>query len=150
MARKPTEYVQFKLRIRETLRRKIEKAASKKAISANAEAVERIEHTFAEEEMWEERSRDMEEREGELAQQHEEWIKERAAEEAIAKANARDARLVLRLAGSDVGADLLRRIVGTLVSNSDWSKTEAGRRKLADQVLPLILNANEMLRGDDK
>jgi hypothetical protein len=50
MARKPTEYVQFKLRIRESLRRKIEKAAEKRAISANAEAVDRLEITFREEE----------------------------------------------------------------------------------------------------
>jgi hypothetical protein len=46
MARKPTEFVQFKLRIREGLRREIERAAKKKAISANAEAVERLEQSF--------------------------------------------------------------------------------------------------------
>ena len=46
MARRPTEYVQFKLRIRESLRRKIEKAAELRDHSANAEAVWRIERTF--------------------------------------------------------------------------------------------------------
>jgi len=46
MARKPTDYVQFKLRIRESLRRKIEREAEKKKISANAEAVERLQATF--------------------------------------------------------------------------------------------------------
>ena len=46
MAAKSTSYVQFKLRVRESLRRKIEKEAEKKDISANAEAVERLEHSF--------------------------------------------------------------------------------------------------------
>jgi hypothetical protein len=50
MGRKPTDTVAFKLRIRESLRRKIEKAAERKKISANAEAVERIEKTFDDEE----------------------------------------------------------------------------------------------------
>src|SRR3954447_14861831 len=50
MARKPTDYVQFKLRIRESLRRRIEKAAAKKKVSANAEAIERIEKTFVQDE----------------------------------------------------------------------------------------------------
>ncbi|HXB76727.1 MAG TPA: Arc family DNA-binding protein [Bradyrhizobium sp.] len=46
MPRKSTEFVQFKLRIREGLRREIEKAAKKKGISANAEAVERLEKSL--------------------------------------------------------------------------------------------------------
>jgi hypothetical protein len=46
MARKATEYVQFKLRIRESLRRRIEREAEKKNQSANAEAVERLEDSF--------------------------------------------------------------------------------------------------------
>jgi hypothetical protein len=52
MAKKPTEFVQFKLRIREGLRREIEKAAKKKAISANAEAVERLEKSFEAAQSW--------------------------------------------------------------------------------------------------
>jgi hypothetical protein len=46
MARKPTDYVQFKLRIRESLRRKIENAAAKQKHSANAEAVQRLSESF--------------------------------------------------------------------------------------------------------
>jgi seryl-tRNA synthetase len=46
MVRKPTDFVQFKLRIRESLRRKLEKEAEKKATSANNEAVERLEQSF--------------------------------------------------------------------------------------------------------
>jgi hypothetical protein len=49
MARKATEYVQFKLRIRESLRRRIEREAEKKNQSANNEAVMRLEQSFANE-----------------------------------------------------------------------------------------------------
>jgi hypothetical protein len=49
MARKATEYVQFKLRIREGLRRRIELEAKKKEHSANTEAVSRLERSIAEE-----------------------------------------------------------------------------------------------------
>src|SRR4051794_26708753 len=46
MARKPTEYVQFKLRVREGLRAKIEREAKKRGESTNNEAVERLEKSF--------------------------------------------------------------------------------------------------------
>jgi hypothetical protein len=46
MARKAAEFVQFKLRIREGLRRDIEREAKKNHRSANAEAVERLEKSF--------------------------------------------------------------------------------------------------------
>lgn len=47
MARKPTDYVQFKLRIRQSLVKQIQKEAAKKKHSANNEAVERLEKSFA-------------------------------------------------------------------------------------------------------
>ena len=46
MARKATEFVQFKLRVREALRKKIEREATLSDHSANAEAVERLERSF--------------------------------------------------------------------------------------------------------
>ena len=49
MARKPTDYVQFKLRIRQSLVKQIQKEAAKKKHSANNEAVERLEKSFADE-----------------------------------------------------------------------------------------------------
>jgi hypothetical protein len=49
MARKPTDYVQFKLRIRQSLLKQIQKQAEKKKHSANNEAVERLERSFADE-----------------------------------------------------------------------------------------------------
>src|SRR6478609_4866514 len=94
MARKPTEYVQFKLRIRESLRRKIEKAAEKKAQSANAEAVERIEYTFDEEDRWEATAKEMEERQDELNQQAREYYEEQAREKMAHEAALRDSKIL--------------------------------------------------------
>jgi exonuclease VII small subunit len=47
MARKPT--IQYKIRIREDLRRRIEKAAEKNGVSANYEMVNRLERSFDQE-----------------------------------------------------------------------------------------------------
>ncbi|MCK1400122.1 Arc family DNA-binding protein [Bradyrhizobium sp. 4] len=47
MPRKPAEYVQFKLRIREGLRRRIERDAEKNNRSANNEAVARLESSYS-------------------------------------------------------------------------------------------------------
>jgi hypothetical protein len=44
--RKPTDYVQFKLRVRQSLVKRIQKEAAKKKHSANNEAVERLEQSF--------------------------------------------------------------------------------------------------------
>jgi hypothetical protein len=49
MARKPSAILQYKLRIREPLRRRIEKAATKNGVSANAEMNSRLERSFNQE-----------------------------------------------------------------------------------------------------
>jgi Arc-like DNA binding dprotein len=46
MVRKAAEFVQFKLRVSEKMRRDIEREAKKNHRSANAEAVERLEKSF--------------------------------------------------------------------------------------------------------
>jgi hypothetical protein len=46
MARKAAEFVQFKLRVSEKLRRDIEREAKKNHRSANSEAVERLSKSF--------------------------------------------------------------------------------------------------------
>jgi len=46
MPRKPTAIVQYKLRIREALRRRIEAAAKARRVSANAEMAQRLEQSF--------------------------------------------------------------------------------------------------------
>jgi hypothetical protein len=45
-SRKPTDYVQFKLRIRQSLLKQLQREAAKKKHSANNEAVERLEQSF--------------------------------------------------------------------------------------------------------
>ena len=46
MAKKPTDHVQFKIRIRRSLLLKIQREAEKKKHSANTEAVARLEESF--------------------------------------------------------------------------------------------------------
>jgi hypothetical protein len=46
MTKKPTEYLQFKLQVRQPLLKKLQKEAAKKGHSANIEAVERLEQSF--------------------------------------------------------------------------------------------------------
>jgi hypothetical protein len=53
MPRKPSDIVQYKLRIRESLRRRIEKAAKKNKTSANQEMANRLEHSFDQEQFHE-------------------------------------------------------------------------------------------------
>jgi hypothetical protein len=48
-ARKPTDFVQFKLRVREDLRRRLEREANKQDHSTNNEAVLRLEQSFQDE-----------------------------------------------------------------------------------------------------
>ncbi len=50
MPRKPTAIVQYKLRIREALRRRIEAAAKARRVSANAEMAQRLEQSFEQQE----------------------------------------------------------------------------------------------------
>ena len=49
MPRKPSAMLQYKLRIRETLRRRIEEAANKRGVSANFEMASRLEQSFEKE-----------------------------------------------------------------------------------------------------
>jgi hypothetical protein len=79
MVRKPTDFVQFKLRIRESLRRKLEKEAEKKATSANNEAVERLEQSFHIEQRISEARAGMDVLHAQLQERIEEWKANAAA-----------------------------------------------------------------------
>jgi Arc-like DNA binding domain len=46
MAKKPVEHVQFKLRVQQSLLKRLQKESAKKGHSANSEAVERLEQSF--------------------------------------------------------------------------------------------------------
>jgi hypothetical protein len=143
MVRKPTEYVQFKLRIRESLRRKIEKAAEKKAQSANAEAVERIEQTFEEEERWEAQYKEMEEHRDELDRQQREYYEEQARERAEHEAALRDSKILNMLAGDKYAGILMRLIfAGEIKDNPDWAATPESRKAFADRLHSLIMSTD--------
>lgn len=51
MGRKPTDIANFTLRLREDLRRKLEKEATRKDHSLNSEIVERLEQSFLQQEL---------------------------------------------------------------------------------------------------
>jgi hypothetical protein len=142
MARKPTDYVQFKLRIREALRRKIERAAEKAAHSANAEAVERIEYTFKEEEQWEAHYKEMEERKDELDEEQRQWHEEQAREKAEHEAALRDSRVLNILVGGDGNAQLLRLMILGMGNNPEWAATPESRKIFADKVHHFLISAN--------
>jgi hypothetical protein len=135
MARKANEMVQFKLMVREGLRRKLEREAERKGQSANAEAVERLEKSFENQEIAD--------------------IIARTAHEA-----AQNTLLVIEAKFSKPGGDwtietedvddkdtegaaaeFLRHIVRKLRANPGWDKSEAGRENMAQDVGRLILGA---------
>ncbi|WOH47657.1 hypothetical protein [Bradyrhizobium sp. sBnM-33] len=150
MARKPTEYVQLKLRVRESLRRKLERAAEKKAHSANAEAVARIEYTFADEEEWEARAKEMEERRDEIDQQHREWLEEEAKREAEHQTALRDSRLLTFMVGSDDNVTLVRAIMHLINEHPDWNKDAEERIRLGLKIQEFLTHANDVFQGQIK
>jgi hypothetical protein len=145
MARKSTDYVQFKLRIRESLRRKIERAAEKKAISANAEAVERIEKTFAEEERQLAFEKEMDERREELDAQYREYHEEQARKDAEYEAALRDS-LILNIILRE--QPLLRRIAMEIDVEPEWRDSVEMRKALADRLHQIIVSND--FSGDDE
>jgi hypothetical protein len=149
VARKPTEYVQFKLRIRESLRRKIERAALKGAHSANAEAVKRLEYTFAEEESWEAHHKEMEKHREEIEDQQRQWYEEQAREQAEHKAALQDSQLLRKIVGGDENAQLLRLMVLGLGNNPGWAANPESRKALADKVHH-FLPSHEFNEGDSE
>jgi len=137
MARKPTDFVQFKLRIREGLRRKIEREAEKKKISANAEAVERIERTFKGEEWMEAQQKAFKVYEAEHLRA---FVEQQAREEEELKTALRDSNLLRSLVGGDANARLLRMMVLGLGNNPDWTATPDSRNALAEKVHNFLMS----------
>jgi hypothetical protein len=141
MARKPTDYVQFKLRIRESLRRKIERAAEKQAHSANAEAVERIEHTFAQDEENEAQVKWMEEQKDELNEEQRRWYEEQAREKAEHEAALRDSKILDMMVNNKYAYILIRLIfAGELKDNPNWAATPESKKAFADRLHWIITN----------
>jgi hypothetical protein len=136
MGRKPTDNVSLKLRLREALRRKIEKAAAKKAISANAEAVERIEHTFEEEERWEAHAKEMEEEREEMEQREREIMEEIARQRS---ANRDSTILNMLIEHRQGSARLLRTLARELGNNPEWDLSAESKKSVADRLHDYIM-----------
>jgi hypothetical protein len=144
MARKPTDYVQVKIRMRESLRRKLERLAELRDHSTNAEALWRIERTITADEEIVANAKKMEQREAELRKMLEEDRAKKAQREAEYKTALRDSQLLTRMAGSDDIARVVRFIVRQFGdTNPGWAATAEGRKALADEIHDYILHINE-------
>jgi hypothetical protein len=150
MARKPTDYVQVKVRMRESLRRKLEKAAEKTKVSANAEAIQRIEYTFDEEERWEAHHKEMEERKDELEEQQRQWYEEQAKREAEIESALRDSRLLTTMLGNRDNTELLRVMVYYIHQHPEWTTSDEKRKALADAIHSFLIGANDVFQGQSK
>lgn len=120
MARKATEYVQFKLRIREGLRARLEREADKKEHSTNHEAVLRLEQSFVRDEH-RNRERSHIEKDAEV--------------------------LNLMIGNNEAAADALRSIVFEMQSHPKWDESIAGRQAMADRVHAILFPQFE---GDEQ
>ena len=142
MGRKPTDYVQFKLRIREALRRKIERAAEQKAISANAEAIERIEATFQEEEQLAVREKHLQEHEEVFEREQRDYFEARARERELHKAALRDSRILNMMVEFKYPGALLLRLLAREIADdeTDWAATVESKKAFADKVHSIITN----------
>jgi hypothetical protein len=144
MARKPTDYVQFKLRIRESLRRKIERVALRNAKSANAAAVDIIDRAFEQEEEWARHFQEMEADRDEfdaMWRAHEALEARRAA---MHEASLRDTKILnMMMHDRSDSVDLLRGIFLELEHSPGWAGTSENKKILADRVRLLIMRDDD-------
>lgn len=150
MARKPTEYVQFKLRIRESLRRKIERAAELRKQSANAEAVWRIERTFSQDEEIAAQAEKMEAREAELQEMFQQQTEQKIQRDARYASALRDSLLLTMMAGSTDNVELLRVMMHYIHKHSDWSASAEKRKALAEEIQSFLSSADDVFQGQSK
>ncbi len=148
--KKSTEIVPLMLRLREGLRKKVERAAKAAAHSLNAEVVKRIEYTFDEEERWEAQHKDLEEHREELEQQQREYYEEQATIAAEHKAALRDSRLITAMVGTNDNAELLRVLLYLINSHPEWTASDERRKALADQIHSFITSADDIFQGQTK
>jgi hypothetical protein len=141
MARKPTDYVLLKVRMRLALKRKLERAAEKKGVSANSEAVERIERTLEEEERHEAWFKEMKEREAEVEEEARRFFEERAKEDARIESALRDTKILnMMIENKYPGALLLRVFAREIAERQDWSATPESKKAFADRMHWIITN----------
>jgi hypothetical protein len=148
MARKPTDYVQVKVRMREALRRQLEKAAEKKKISANAETIERIERTFVLDERVRRVEESLENADATLQRLLQEQAAEEARENAVYQAVFADSLVLKTLVGGEENAGLLRLMILGLGNNPKWAATPESRKDFADKVHHFIISVDLDQKGD--
>jgi hypothetical protein len=145
-ARKATEIVPTMLRIREDLRKRLEREAKNNDVSMNQEITDRLERSLAQDDEYEAHMREMQEREAEVEGEYRQHLEEMAKEEARQKAALRDVLIVDMLIGEHPGsARLLRTIAFQLANNPEWSDTPESKNEFADRLRNYILN-NEFRR----
>jgi hypothetical protein len=154
IARKKTDVVQLsKIRMREALRRKLERDAKREKTTLNAQIIKRIEDSFLEEERTE-----YFRKENDKYQSSAEYLPETDPLEdyiqtEIAKAKERDTVILdLMVANNTESAALLRLVALELMASPEWSKTQSGRKELADKLLDRVLHTGSPTQsrtGDD-
>jgi hypothetical protein len=133
--------------MREALRRKLEREAEKKKISANAEALDRIERTFEQEEREEAQYQDLQESQEVFDEMQRQYYEEQARERATINAALRSAEVLNVLVGGDENAQLLRLMILGLGNNPGWAATPESRKALADKVHHFLVSV-DLQKGD--
>jgi hypothetical protein len=137
MARKPTDFVQVKIRMREALRRKLERSALLRDHSTNAEALGRIERTFAQDEEIAAAAEKMEAREAELREMFQQQAEEQAKREAKYAMALRDSMLLTGMLGKPANVELMREIMWLIHKHPEWPAPDK-KKALADEIHSLI------------
>ena len=148
-AKKSNELVPLMLRLRQSLRKKLERAAKSSGLSLNSEVTTRLEYTFAEDERNEAHLKEMEERRDELNEEARQWYEEQAREKAEHEAALRDSRVLSTLVGGDGNALVLRLMILGLGNNPDWAATPESRQALADKVHHFLVST-DFSTGDNQ
>ena len=141
MARKPTEFVQFKLRIREALRRKIERDAEKKAISANAEAIERLEASYEVDRRTDEQAQALQRQLLDNQKKLEETQATARRLELTVQQADQTLKIISALTGNNPASyHLIQRVAIEAATNPEWDRSESGRQAIAVKIYAYIVN----------
>lgn len=145
--KKSTELVPLMLRLRESLRKKLERAAKSERLSLNAEVTRRLENTFREDEENERQWKWIKEQEKHVEEEQRQFWEERAREDAEEEAARRDSRVLKALVAGDENARLLRLMILGLGNNPEWAATPESRKALADKVHHFLVST-DFNKGD--
>jgi hypothetical protein len=116
-------------------------------VSANAEAVWRIERTLTQDEEIAAQAEKMEAREAELQEMARQNYEENVKRGARYASALRDSMLLTMMAGSTDNVELLRVIMHYVHKHSDWAASAENRRSLADEIQSFLLSANDVFQG---